>query len=100
MQGGESFDLPTASDAVELVKMAIESNREIGKAQWHEGARKGQFTVQHVTKGKVTIRHGSGLVTNYSPRVDHDGRAYVVLKSRNERRAIEMRLYADEMREE
>ena len=97
MQGGESFDLPTASDAVDFVRMAVEANREAGAAQWTEGARKGGYTVERATKSRVAIRHDSGKVTGYTPRVDLDGRAYVVLKARNERRPIEIRLYADEM---
>lgn len=97
LQDGENFDLPTAEDAAEFVKMAIEANREQGRAQWTEGARFSGYEVEHATKSAITIRHDGGKVTRFTPKVDNDGRSYVVLKPRNERNATEIRLYADQM---
>lgn len=97
LQGGESFDLPTAEDATEFVKLAIEANREQGREQWTEGARFSGYEVEHATKSAITIRHDGGKVTRFTPKVDNDGRSYVVLKPRTERNATEIRLYADQM---
>lgn len=97
LQDGESFDLPTAEDAAEFIRMAIEANREQGREQWTEGARFSGYEVERATKSAITIRHDGSKVTRFTPRVDHDGRSYVVLKPRNERNATEIRLYADQM---
>ena len=97
LQDGENFDLPTAEDAAEFIRMAIEANREQGREQWTEGARFSGYEVEHATKSAITIRHDGGKVTRFTPKVDNDGRSYVVLKPRNERNATEIRLYADQM---
>lgn len=74
---GQRYELPSAADAAELVRLAVETTREAG--QFREGARFGGYTVEHVTKSGVTVRHESGRTTTVKPRYTADGEAFIKL---------------------
>lgn len=74
---GSSYDLPSAKDAAELIAIAVDTCRS------SQGFAAGQeldgYTVEHVTRSAVKVRHRSGKAWNLTPRYDEDGAAYVVV---------------------